>query len=77
MNKLVEDYSTSAATLTAQGYNGGVLDLKPCVVVEHTVSAPDNEAQVEHIIQNKLFTSAGGLYMAGIIIANCDVVIDA
>ena len=76
MNKLVEDYSTSATTLTRQGYNGGVLDLKPRVVVENTVLA-DNEAQVDHIVKNKLITSAGGLYKAGIVIANCDVVIDA
>ena len=50
--------------------------MKPCDVVEHTIP-PDQEAQVEHIVKNKLITSAGGLYKAGVVIANCDVVIDA
>ena len=60
MEKLVEDYTQSAATLTMLGYNGGVLDLKPCVVVEHTIPS-DEVAQIDHIVNNKLITSAGGL----------------
>ena len=76
MEKLTRDYSTCAATLSEQGYNAGVLDLKPRVVVEHTVPS-DGAAQVEHIIKNNLMTSAGGLYKAGVVIANCDVIINA
>ena len=58
------------------GYNGGVLDLKPHVVSTTTFQKDDDE-KIEHIMKNKLMTSAGGLYKSGIFIANCDMLLKA
>lgn len=72
----MEEYGSRGDALTRLGYNGGILNLKPSEVVEHPLP-PNEEAQVDHIIKNNLMTSNGGLYWAGVIIANCDVFVAA
>ncbi len=37
----------------------------------------NNEAQFEHIVDNKLPNKAGGLYKTGLIVVNCRVVVEA
>jgi hypothetical protein len=37
----------------------------------------DEEARIQHIVDNKLLNKVGGLYKTGLIIANCRVVVEA
>ncbi len=37
----------------------------------------DDEAQIQHIVDNKLLNKAGGLYKTSLIVANCRVVVEA
>ena len=37
----------------------------------------NDEAQIQHIVDNKLLNKAGGLYKTGLIVANCRVVVEA
>ena len=58
------------------GYNGELLDCKLPKVKNQPVFC-DEEAQIQHIIDNKLLNKARGLYKTGLIVANCRVVVEA
>ena len=75
MEELVKDYAQSGKKLTEMGYNGEILDLQPRIVVDYICPATE-EAQIEHIVKNKLVSSAGGLFKAGVLIANSRVVLE-
>ena len=75
MEQLVEDYEKSAQRLTELGFNGAVLDLKPKTVSANSSALTRNEDElVEEIMSKGLVSKAGGLFKAGVIIANCRVV---
>ncbi len=67
---LVDDYSRSAEAITILGLNGGMLDLKHCVFVERSIP-PDEQAWINHIVDNKSITNSGRLYKARVAITNC------
>jgi hypothetical protein len=58
------------------GFNGELLDCKLPKVKRQSVFR-DEEAQIQHIVDNKLLNKAGGLYKTGPIVANCRVVVEA
>ena len=58
------------------GYNGDMLDVVPQEVDVAEIPL-DEEAQVEHIVKNKLINKPGGLFWAGLIVANCQVVMES
>jgi hypothetical protein len=74
--KLVEDYSQLGDELSRAGYNGGVLDLELPVARNDTLQA-DEDAQVEEIVKKRSINKAGGLFRAGVSIANSRVVLRA
>ena len=76
LNMLVEDYEALGSKLSTLGFNGHVLDLKPRMV-EGVELPKDEEAQIQHIIKNKIISKAGGLFKIGIHVANCRVVLEA
>lgn len=76
IEKLVEDYSNVRADITQEGYNGNVMDLEPPVASDENPLVDEDE-QVKHIVKHRLINKAGGLYKAGICIANCRAVIRA
>jgi len=57
-------------------YNGEVLDLEP-PVAKNAVLLADEDAEVDYIVKNRLINKAGGLFKAGLQIANSRVVIRA
>jgi hypothetical protein len=61
------------------GFNGEVLDLKPKTVAANSSSAltMEEEDLIKDIVGKKIISSAGGLYKAGIVIANCRAVTQA
>jgi hypothetical protein len=70
---LVDDNTRQALKLTEMGFNGDLVDLKPPSVVD--TSIPDGEeAQIQHLLANGRVTKAGGLFKAGIHLANGRVV---
>ena len=71
LEKLCEDYATSAKKLTDMGLNGEVLDLKARTVSATTSVTADEEELIGRIVDKKLITKAGGLFKCGVIIANC------
>jgi hypothetical protein len=73
---LDKEYKNSAKSLTAMGFNGELLDCKLPKVKKKPVFC-DEEAQIQHIIDNKLLNKAGGFYKTGLIVANCRVVVEA
>jgi hypothetical protein len=73
---LNKEYIISATTLTAMGFNGELLDCELPKVKKQPVFR-DEEAQIQHIVDNKLLNKAGGLYKTGLIVANCRVVLEA
>ena len=75
MEELVKDYAQSGKKFMEMGYNGEILDLQPRIVIDY-ICPPTEEAQIEHIVKNKLVSSAGGLFKAGILIANSQVVLE-
>ena len=78
MEQLVEDYEKSAQRLTELGFNSAVLDLKPKTVSANSSALTrDEDELVEEIMSKGLVSKAGGLFKAGVIIANCRVVTTA
>ena len=79
LEHLVEDYATSRNKLMELGFNGEVLDLKPKTVAANSSSAltMEEEDLIEEIVGKKIISSAGGLYKAGVVIANCRAVTQA
>ena len=77
MKLLVQEYNECSATLTRLGFNGCVLNLEPRKVAENETLPDDEEAQIKHIVDNKLISKAGGLFKAGIVVANARVVVEA
>jgi hypothetical protein len=73
---LDKEYKISAKTLTTMGFNGELLDCKLPKVKKQPVFC-NEEAQIQHIIDNKLLNKARGLYKTGLIIVNCRVVVEA
>ena len=70
---LVDDYTRQALELTSLGFNGDLLDLEPPSVVN--TSIPDGEeAQIQYLLANGKVTKAGGLFKAGVHLANGRVV---
>ena len=74
---LVDDYNERARMLNANGFNGDILDLEPRRVEENTEIGADEEAQIQQILKNKAVNAAGGLFKAGIIVANGRVILEA
>jgi len=64
---------------TPRTINGEVLDLKPKTVAANSSSAltMEEEDLIEEIVGKKIISSAGGLYKAGVVIANCRAVTQA
>ena len=62
--------------LTLMGFNGAILDIE-LPVISNNVILEGNEAKIEHIINNKLISTAWGLYKTGLIVANAQVVLEA
>jgi hypothetical protein len=73
---LDKEYKIAAKTLTGMGYNGTMLDCELPKVKKKPVFR-DEEARIQHIVDNKLLNKAGGLYKTGLIVANCRVVVEA
>jgi hypothetical protein len=63
--------------LNANGFNGDILDLGSRRVEENTEIDADEEAQIQQILKNKAVNAAGGLFKAGIIVANGRVILEA
>ncbi len=76
MEKLVDDYADIGWQLTQLGYNGEVLDLEPPVATNSALLA-DEDAEVDYIVKKRLINKAGGLFKAGLQIANSRAVIRA
>ena len=57
------------------GYNGDMLDVMPHEADEAEIPSND-EAQIEHIVKNKLINKPGGLFRTGLIVANCRIVME-
>jgi len=75
MEQLVKDYNDSVQRLTDLGFNGEVLDLKPKTVTANSSALTRDENElVEEILSKRLISKAGGLFKAGVIIANCKAV---
>ena len=75
MDSLREEYTQAGVILTEMGYNGAMLDIAP-PEAQHCVIPEGEEAQIEHIVTNKLINKAGGLYKTGLIVANARVVLE-
>jgi hypothetical protein len=58
------------------GYNGDMLDVMPHEAEEAEIPSDDEEAQIEHIVKNKLINKPGGLFRTGLIMANCRVIME-
>ncbi len=71
-----EEYKEVAAAVNALGYNGYMLDVVPRKVEEAEIPS-DEEAQIEHIVKSKLINKPGGLFRTGLIVANCQVVMES
>jgi hypothetical protein len=56
---LREEYKEVAAAVNDSGYNGDMLDVVPRDVEEAEIPS-DEEAQIEHIVKNKLINKPGG-----------------
>ena len=76
METLQAEYASTSKELTEKGYNGKVLNLELPVVRNATLLA-DEDATVDHIVKNRLINKAGGLFKAGILIANSRAVLRA
>ena len=75
MDQFWDEYNQTAVILTEMGYNGGMLDIEPPEVQQYVIPESE-EAQIEHIVANKLMHKAGGLYKAGLIVVNARVVLE-
>jgi hypothetical protein len=76
MDELRAEYKNAAEILTTMGYNGEMLDVEPVEMEEATIPA-DEEAQIEHLVANKLIINkAGGLFKMGMIVVNARVVLE-
>ena len=76
MEVLVKEYTANVLELRRLGYNGQVFDATiPVAKTEEQILEED--AQVDKLIDEKRLGSAGGMFKAGIVVANCDVVVKA
>jgi len=75
MKLLVSDYEKCGKELDCLGFNGGAMDLKTQEVEEIDIPE-DEEALIQHIVNNELINKAGELFKCGIQIANCRVVME-
>jgi hypothetical protein len=55
------------------GFNGAMMDVK-LPKVKKAMAFEDNEAKIQHLMENRCMNKAGGLFKTGLIVANCDVV---
>ncbi len=76
MAQLVDKYSKLREELSGSGYNGDVLNLEPPVARNDILQA-GKDAQVKEIVKNRTINKAGGLFRAGVQIANSRVVLRA
>ena len=70
MKALSVEYRKTARVLTGMGFNGAVLDVK-LPKAKKAVVYEDNEARIQHMIDNRCMNKAGGLFKTGLIVANC------
>ena len=76
MEVIVKEYTANVLELRRLGYNGQVFDATiPVAKTEEQILEED--AQVDKLIDEKCLGSAGGMFKAGIVVANCDVVVKA
>ena len=76
MEVIVKEYTANVLELRRLGYNGQVFDATiPVAKSEEQILEED--AQVDKLIDEKRLGSAGGMFKAGIVVANCDVVVKA
>jgi hypothetical protein len=75
MAALDKEYKIAAKTMTGMGYNGTMLICELPKVKKKPVFC-DEEARIQHIVDNKLLNKAGGLYKTGLIVENCRVVVE-
>ncbi len=73
---LDKEYKIVYKILKAMGFNGAMLDCELSKVKKRPVFH-NNEAQIQHIVDNKFLNKAGGLYKTELIVANCRVVVEA
>jgi hypothetical protein len=73
MQLLLDDYKRQALELTSLGFNGDLLDLEPPSVVDTSIPEGE-EAQIQLLLANGRVTKAGGLFKAGVHLANGRVV---
>ena len=70
MKALSVEYRKTARVLTGMGFNGAVLDVK-LPKAKKAMVYEDNEARIQHMIDNRCMNKAGGLFKTGLIVANC------
>jgi hypothetical protein len=70
MDLLREEYKEAAEAVTKLGYHSDMLDMVP-QEAEAAEIPLDEEAQIEHIVRNKLINKPGGLFRTGLIVAKC------
>jgi hypothetical protein len=75
MEQLRKEYEKAADDVNKLGYNGDMLDVVPNKVEEAEIPS-DEEAQMEHLVKNKLINKPGGLFRTGLIVANCRVIME-
>ncbi len=67
---LDKEYKIAAKTLTGMGYNGTMLDCELPKVKKKPIFC-NEEAWIQHIIDNNLMNKAGGLFKTGLISDCC------
>ena len=76
MDLLKAEYKEAGEAVTKLGYHGDMLDVVPREAEAAEIPS-DEEAQIEHIVRNKLINKPGGLFRTGLIVANCRVVMES
>jgi hypothetical protein len=76
MDLLRAEYKEAGEAVTKLGYHGDMLDVVPREAEAAEIPS-DEEAQIEHIVRNKLINKPGGLFRTGLIVANCRVVMES
>ena len=76
MDLLKAEYKEAGEAVTKLGYHGDMLDVVPREAEAAEIPS-DEEAQIEHIVRNKLINKPGGLFRTGLIVANWRVVMES